>query len=504
MKKILVLFLALIMALGVLAACGPKPSGPSNPSGEQQYDEEAPLPRTTYNGKTYTVLYRQGQQYEEEWISDETRKGDVINDAIASRNQAVIDRYGVMLDYESGKVPTNSFENDFWAKVTTNRTDDIYQLLAGYTYRLAKVSVQGYCLNWLNPGQIPEVSTSAEKCDWWDIDFIQAAKYNGCTYIATGPLSLTDMYSSACLFFNKELLNQYKGPDATDELFALVNNGGWTLEKMMEYAADCTETVEGDETGENTIFGLTTTQSTMIDAYIYASDITMTYRDTNGVIKLTKMDSNNRILDLSETLKKLYNVSGHAKLTSSLEPEHVQLLCEGKAVFAAGTLSSAKDIQTYASQLQYGVIPYPKYNAEQEKYHTYKLDYKTGFCIPRSVKENNREFVGTITEALAYYSNKFVKPALYEKVLTHKLVQEKASSDSVTMILNGGLYEFANIYSGAWGGVDGPAHLLRKVVQKNLNFSSEYSTNYRNGRGPYQTFLTTLLNSFKSDDVSAE
>jgi len=502
MKKILVLFLALIMALGVLAACGPKPSGPSDPSGEQQYDEEAPLPRADYKGKTYTVLYRQGQRYEEEWVSDESRKGDVINDAIASRNQAVIDRYGVTLDYESGKVPTESFELDFWAKVTTNRTDDIYQLLAGYTYRLAKVSVQGYCLNWLNPEQIPEVDTTAE---WWDGDFIQAAKYNGCTYIATGPLSLTDMYSSACLFFNKELLNQYKGPDATDELFELVNNGGWTLDKLKEYAKDCTETVEGDETGENTIFGLTTTQSTMIDAYIYASDITMTYRDTNGVIKLTKVDSNNRILDLSETLKNLYNVSGHAKLTSSLEPEHVQLLCEGKAVFAAGTLSSAKDIQTYASQLQYGVIPYPKYNAEQEKYHTYKLDYKTGFCIPRAVLEhNNQEFVGTITEALAYYSNKFVKPALYEKVLTHKLVQDRNSSESIDKILNGGLYEFANIYAFAWGDQQSPAHLLRTVVQENQNFSSQYAGRYQNGKGLYQKYLTDLLNSFKTDDVAAE
>lgn len=502
MKKLLVLFLALIMVLGVLAACGPKQNGPSDPSGEQQYDEKAPLPRTTYNGKTYTVLYRQGQQYEEEWISDETRKGDVINDAIASRNQAVIDRYGITLDYESGKVSTESFENDFWAKVTTNRTDDIYQLLAGYTYRLAKVSVQGYCLNWLNPEQIPEVDTTAE---WWDGDFIQAAKYNGCTYIATGPLSLTDMYSSACIFFNKDLLNQYKGPNATDELFELVQNGGWTLDKLIEYAKDCTETVEGDETGENTIFGLTTTQSTMIDAYIYASDITMTYRDTSGVIKLTKADSNNRILALSETLKDLYK-SGNAKLTSSLTPEHVQLLCEGKAVFAAGTLSSAKDIQTYASSLQYGVIPYPKYNEEQEEYHTYKLDYKTGFCIPRAVLEHgNQEFVGTITEALAYYSNKFVKPALYEKVLTHKLVQDRNSSESIDKILNGGLYEFANIYAYAWGDNESPAHLLRKVVQNKLDFSSEYSAKYKgNGKGTYEKLLTALLNSFKTDDVAAE
>ena len=504
MKKLLVLFLALIMVLGVLAACGPKQNGPSDPSGKSQYDEEAPLPRTTYNGKTYTVLYRQGTRYEEEWISDETRKGDVINDAIASRNQAVTDRYGVALDYESGKVSAASFENEFWAKVTTNREDDVYQLVAGYTYLLATASVKGYCLNWLNKDQIPVVDTDA---DWWDSDFIQAAKYNGSTYIATGPLSLTDMYSSACIFFNKELLNQLRGEkvgdgysNATEELFALVNNGGWTLEKMMEYAADCTQTVEGDETGENTIYGITTNESTMIDAYIYASDLVMTQRNkSTGVIELVNVKSS-PILDLSEKLCKFYNVSGNGLLTSTLDPEYVQHLCEGKAVFACGVLSSAKDIQQTAKELQYGVIPYPKYDEAQEKYHTYKLDYKTGFCIPRAVyTHNNQEFVGTITEALAYYSNKFVKPALYEKVLTHKLVQDRDSSECVDKILDGGLYEFANIYAYAWGDQESPAHLLRKVVQKN----QDYYNQYRNNSSRYQLQLNNLLKSFVSDDIVA-
>ncbi|MBE6529844.1 MAG: hypothetical protein E7680_04490 [Ruminococcaceae bacterium] len=501
MKRVLVLFLALVMILGILAACGPQEEKPDDNTKQTEYDETAPLPRTTYKGKTYTVLYRAGQRYEEEWVSDESKRGDVINDAIASRNQAVVDRYGVNLDYESGKVSESNFENDFWTKVTLNTEDDYYQLIAGYTYRLAKVSVLGYCLNWLNSEQIPVVDTTA---DWWDGDFIQAAKYNGCTYIATGPLSLTDMYSSACMFFNKELLNQFKGPDATEELFELVKNGGWTLDKLMEYAKDCTSKVEGSEDDEGSVYGIVSTQSTMIDAYIYASDIVMTKRNVStGKIELVKVDANNHILALSEKLKQFYNESGNAKLTSGQDPEHVQLLCEGKAVFASGTLSSAKDIQTYASELLYGVIPYPKYDENQKEYHTYKLDYKTGFCIPRSVKENNREFVGTITEALAYYSNKFVKPALYEKVLTHKLVQDKESSDSMDKILNGGLYEFANIYAYAWGDQQSPAHLLRNVVQKNLDFSGEYSANYRNGKGPYQTFLTALLNSFKSDDVAA-
>ena len=503
MKRGLILFLALVMLAGCLAACGQEPGpAPDGPS-EDKYDHAADpyLPTKDYSGKTYTVLYRgHSQTYIEEWISDEGRSGDVINDAIANRNQAVVDRYGVTLDYDSGKVTAADFDADFLPKITTNTTDDNFQLVAGNTYALATASTRGYFLNWLNEEQIPAVDLTA---DWWDGDFTQAAKYNGCAYIATGPLSLTDMYTSACIYFNKTLLNNFKGPDATDELFDLVENGGWTLEKLIDYSKDCTYKVEGAEDDSETIFGFSLNRNTTVDAFIYSSNLVMTerkqttYKGKSYYIALSKVDANSRILSLATTLDAFLNESGtaHAFGDDEFELDFVQ----DKAVFCAGVLSTAKEVQTKAKELLYGVIPYPKYDEAQTKYYTYKIDYKTGFCIPRSVKENNREFVGTITEALAYYSNKFVKPALYEKVLKHKNVQDQQSSKSVDKILDGGLYEFANIYAGAWGSQEGPAHLLRQCIKKRSSFYNEY----RNRTNFYESKLYNgLLDNFSSEDVS--
>ncbi len=507
MKRILVLFLALIMVLGVLAACGPKQEGGGEKKPVEQ-DKEADkyLPVKSYKGKTYTVLYRTGQRYEEEWKSDENVHGDVINDAIASRNQAVVDRYGVELDYESGmttSVGTDAWDV-FWRKVTNNTEDDTFQLIAGYTYRLAYTSTQGLCLNWLNEEQVPVVHLDE---DWWDGDFTEEAQFRGCSYIATGPLSLTDMYSSACIYFNKTLLNEYKGPDGTSDLFTLVKEGNWTLDKLIQYAKDCTNKVEGAETDDDAIYGLASTLNTMVDAYIYASEMVMTERsfDANGspTVVLKKVDSSNPILQLAEKLENFYRQTGTVKDDAATkgenDPEFVSRFCKGLAVFSTGTLASAKDIQTNAPDILYGVIPYPKFTAEQEAYHTYKLDYKTGFCIPRTVyTKGDPTFVGTITDALAYYSNKFVKPALYDKVLTHKNVQDKDSSEFVTMVINGGLYEFANIYAFSWGDQKSPAHQLRKLVQDGGNFSNDY----RDREKLYKSGLEKLLKGFNVNDVS--
>ena len=493
MKRGLVLFLALIMLIGCLAACGPKSETPSGPSGKTE-DREADqyLPKTDYSGKTYTVLYRgSSQQFIQEWYSDSTKGADVINDAIASRNQAVIDRYGVTLDYSSGAVLGGDFTNDFLSKITNNTTDDNFQLVAGKTYDLATASVRGYFLNWLNPEQVPTVDLTA---DWWDGDFTQEARYNGCSYVATGALSLSDMYHSACFYFNKTLLEQFKGPTATEDLFDLVESGGWTLDKLVEYSKDCFYKPENAEDDSETIFTLSINRNTTVDAFIYSSNIRMTQR-TNDGIKLTTVDKNSKILDLATKLDSFFNESGKANLISidSFESDFV----EGRAVFCAGILSTAMNIQTAAKDLLYGVIPYPKYDEAQTEYYTYKTDNKSVLCIPRSVKENNREFVGTITEAMAYYSNKYVRPALYEKVLKHKIVQEQQSSRSIDKILDGGLYEFANIYAGAWGDQQSPAHLLRQCLKSN----NDYYTEYKGKKTFYESMLRKLLNNFSTDDA---
>ena len=489
MKRVLILFLALVMLLGCLAACK---RNTNNTDGDDEEEEEfIPLPEADYSDKEYTILYRQGTRYEEEWIG-ESGSADVISANIALRNQKVENRYKVSLDVDSGR--TNPDWNEFWKKVTVTTTDDIYQLVAGKTYEMAGSSVQGYCLNWLNSEQIPVVNLEKE---WWDGEFTRAASYKNCSYIATGPLSLTDMYSSACIFFNKRLLNNaldYKSDDSTADLYNLVKEGRWTLDKLIEYAANCTDAVEGAE--DASIYGLSSNFAIMIDAYIYASNLTMTQRK-NGTIVLTAVNNNNPIIVLSNKLKAFYNESGSVKKENY---DLVDTFVAGKSVFTTGDLSCAKTIQVGAEDLQYGVIPYPKLNEAQEKYHTYKLDYRTGFCIPRTVAEDNREFVGTITEALAYYSNKYVKPALYEKVLKHQNVQDKDSSECVTIILNGGLYEFANIYAYAWGDLNSPAHLLRKVVQNNTNYVTQYNAKKDN----FQFYLDALLDSFKGDTEGAD
>ena len=234
MKKILVLVLALLMGIGCFASCTKKDDQKPVPTTATQETDNTPLPKADYRGQTYTILYRDSYAYE--WDNEDATNGDTVNDAIYHRNSAVEERYGILLDLETGKVSGTSFEDDFLAKVTqvAMSGDDLYQLAAGYTYRLATNSAYGSFLNLFN---VPNLDLTAE---WWDGDFTEAASYKGVSYIANGPLSLSNMYSSACIYFNRNMLDQ-NIQGGTDQVFSLVDEGNWTLEDLKPYFAHVAE-----------------------------------------------------------------------------------------------------------------------------------------------------------------------------------------------------------------------------------------------------------------------
>lgn len=500
MKRILLLFLASVMLVGCLAACGTAKGNETQTTRKANNDENVPLPVADYSGRTYTVLYRDIPEYRAEWVAEGEETGQVIGSAVYSRNAAVEDRYGVYLDFETGRAPAQAvagdFENNFQAKIdkTVAVGDDVYQLAAGYTYRLATVSTQGNFLNWY---AMPNMDLNA---DWWSTDFFTYATYKGCCYIGAGPLSLTHMKASACIYFNVSQLDEYI-PDGTAKVFQQVRDGTWTIDRLMEYAKECTPEVVGSEEQK---YGFSCDQNQCTDAFIYAFDMKITSYDAEGTPKLKAINQSNPLVDVYDKLKAFIESDSYYSVKTDLkntDPDlysdgMVGLFKAGRTVFAAGILDRASGIRTGYPDIEYGILPYPKWNEDQDRYYTYKTDSHTSFAIPKSVKD--KEFVGTITEAMAYYSNKYVKDALYNVVLKYRDATDAESSHCVDLILDGGRYDFSNIYAGAWGDQQSPAHLLRQCL-KNEHKPSIVSA-YKAEKSRYEAVLTDLLAHFVTEN----
>ena len=485
MKRILALILVLLMIAPLLLSCAKELVDETVESTESQAIVSDPLPEANpeWKDKQFTVIFRENYDYE--WVYVEEDAGSLINDAIYQRNSSVENRYGITLNY--APAPTASFENDFLAPITNSimAGDDSYQLVAGYTYRLAPNSTYGNFLDWYS---IPNINLEGE---WWEGDFAKAASYNKHTFIMTGSLSLSHLYSAACVFFNQDIVNNnFTNEGGSAAVYELVKEGKWTYEAFLNYVSKCTVN-DGEMTEEDT-YGYASNDTTAVDGFLFSFDIPLTTRNSKGNIVLTKQNDNEKIINTAKKINELFNTSGYTfnQSTSTAEIDtHIGMMKLGRAAFTTSYLESATDLRT--TDLNYGILPYPKWDEEQENYHGHNMDFASSFAIPKTVSDV--EFVGAVTEALAYYSYQYVREALYGTVLKYRDAKDLDSSMSIDIILDNIKYDFSYIYAFAWGDQQGPTALLRNCIRAGHAY---IANNYEMSEKRFKSVLNDFLKAF--------
>ena len=85
-----------------------------------------------------------------------------------------------------------------------------------------------------------------------------------------------------------------------------------------------------------------------------------------------------------------------------------------------------------ASDIDYGVLPLPKYDEAQESYSS--MLSSQILLIPGNFDDGMKEFVGRITEALSYESWKTVTPAVYNSIFESKYLRDATSYEMYHMI----------------------------------------------------------------------
>ena len=167
------------------------------------------------------------------------------------------------------------------------------------------------------------------------------------------------------------------------------------------------------------------------------------------------------------------------------------MISKGKTAFTTSALRYAVDLRE--TTVNYGILPYPKYDENQKKYYSITMDYSTAFAIPKTA-EQDIDFVGTITEAMAYYSYQYVRDALYNTVLKYRDAKDAESSKCVDIILENPKYDFAYIYAFSWGDQQGPTAALRNCMRAG---SADIAGYFEQFKTKYNTKLTDFLVHFQ-------
>jgi len=419
------------------------------------------LPEYDAKGATLTILGREESEYIGEfYVEEET--GDTIDDAVYRRNILVEEKLNVDIN-PVVKMGYNPHYPDFYEAVTNSilAGDNAYQLVGGYTYRFASGTLDGNFLDWY---EIPYVELERE---WWSGGFTEAASIGNHAYIATGDLSPSYLQFTFAIFYNKNLAKDF----GIENIYDTVRSGEWTLDKMNELGSLAVADMNGDGTMDhNDRFGFMTDQSTRVDGFLYAFEVPLSERDSDGIPYIVGVtDKYQKVL---ESINELLWESGIGYMDKKFD-DHT-MFADGLCLFTPNRLYDASTLREMEDD--FGIIPYPKWDEEQRDYHTYYSDNCTGFAVPVTVSDT--EFVGIVTELMAAKSYELIRPAVYDVALKTKYSRDDDSAEMIDMILDTMIFDFTNIYAYSFGDQKSPAHGLRMNSRNNSNELASYFAQY--------------------------
>ena len=465
----------LILCSLILTACGSQSDEPTvtTPSDETTAADttaeltgrdavKCSLPEDVrFDGKTVNILVRDDEGNIREVYAEQT--GDVVDDAVYTRNLAVSERLGVTIEHTAIE---DSYGGEISKRIKESvlAGDEPYQLAFGGQYYSTSTALEGIYYNLLNMKYIDPTAP------YYSQGFVEAATIYNKLYYITGDASIGQTSSSYVTFFNKKLANTWL-PDT--DLYQMVKDGKWTWDNFGGLMTDIYEDLNGN--GERDIddfYGLCTTYTTApLDSILPSCDIKIATVDKDGNISLSL--NNERTVNMYEMVDKVLNKNDGVYCkgeTQEAQDAALDQFISLKSVFHIQTLARAdSDLRDFKDP--YGLLPIPKYDEAQENYYTIPHDQYSIIFVPANCSDP--DLVGAFIEVMNYESYKKVTPAYFETALKTKYLDGNEDAEMYDIIVAGKCFDPAVIYSNYTGNL---SWISRLIFRQNMSFASYYAS----------------------------
>ena len=454
MKKTIAVILALTMLLFVLVSCKTGTGSNidnSNTVETSEGDRLTELGSRDYDGKVFKVL--DANDYPEmhvNYATAETKGDSNINGALYNRdvqltvdyNLGGIEYYSMTraakgIDSLRTQTLANAVEYDMVISTAVGAT-----ALGASGGTLAALAVQGMLRN------LNEMEYLSLDKEWWSPLIYKNMTLNGRLYFTTGDIAPSLYQAPAAMYVNMDLFEQYH--NGTD-IFKIVEDGEWTLEKLRQLTAEISQDTNDDNVmnASEDFFGIVIAQNGLaVQNFVIGSGSSFSKVDNNTLTMDLKSQALGNVI---EEIAKLYPSISFEYGGSGSPSEKQQNIINvtfksGNAIFLAHQLEAAM-FHLRDMEGDYAIVPYPMTEKEQGQYYSQVNHWCDCFVAVSSAVDNERiEFVSFMMEAMAAYSNKHLRPFIYETVLKYQRVNDEQSSAMVDVIMDGIVIDYAVVH----------------------------------------------------------
>ena len=285
-----------------------------------------------------------------------------------------------------------------------------------------------------------------------------------------GDNTLNDYLKCGVIYYNKDIYTDVTQADA-DEMYQLVLDGAWTWDKLIELTAMAYADLNGDgveNVGDQ--FGLMLPMNDATDHMVLSCDIETFTRTAEGGVDFSVIN-NEKIVTVIDKLIDVYNnTDGVWKSDKSIDASPAYF-AENVSMLYTGRLTNAVSATMREMESDYGILPMPKYDADQKDYITYIDESATVTCVLKTVPDSRIEMVGATLEGWAAEAYRTVLTPFIETALKMKYSRDALSGQVIDIVFNNCYISFPIMYNANMNSLFNTA-IISPINSGKNNFSS--------------------------------
>ncbi len=485
------MLLCVSLILPILVSCADPEDDPTNPNLDvTEYEDNIPE-GYSLNGDTVGVLY---PGHIEEQIIGDNETLDIVYTKIYERNLKVAQRLNCDLQFiHSGTNYWEDFVDVLRRYIQT--LDSSFEIVMTTNNTVIQEKLFSLFHN-LNDSLYIDIDQ-----EWWYKDAILELSVDNYYYrFLYGDILLGGIGNAGCIFYNKDLYGQYVDPGNPDGLYDYVFNGTWTFERFSIEVSRSYINLGG----ENDIHGYSLFRyGEPLHYFPVSCDVEFYQRDDDGMPVITV--NNQKAVEFTQKLYDLlYNNPGAWLFFPNqigAETQHATDFMDGKVMFSLSTIIDFLNENMRAMEDNFGVLPYPKWDEQQEEYITMMANGSTLVAVPKSVSEDRalRE-TSAVIEAMCSEAYQTVAPAFYETACKRAYSRDDTSAEILDIITGrhetvksrltkNFLYEYSSSLSGI-------GTIFQSIMSKGPTGNPNFTSTYESMEGAANTLLQELITQY--------
>ena len=423
---------SLILSALILTSCGGAASDPTVTSDTPETttepietDPEYIYPDKDYGGHEFVFLNLETCGWANRLCVPEETNGELINDAMYERNARVGDRFNVTFSEICG----TKEELSKLIRTAVTAGDDVYDAAFCPVDNISALMSDGILTDLL------KVSSLNLSEAWWDNDVIEAGTINDKCYLASSDITFFPFEATWILYFNEDRFDALNTAYPYDD----VRSGKWTLDKFYELcqsgaSLNGQDSYKYDENSVTADYGIVTHSQCVQSMMFGTGETLISTKDGKPVFS----GESDRVYGVFEKIAKIFGTDGvcldRDKIGASdtdAKPFARTAFRTGHFMFMSETLGHIAGLRDFDGN--FGVLPLPKYDENQESYHSMMATWGTLMTtIPASASDPERS--GVILDALAFDSYKNLMEPYYETYLNQKGARNEDSAEMLKII----------------------------------------------------------------------